>query len=334
MSDKLSKRLETRITPPEDLGELAREILAATRSDSTRTAYRLDWERFCNWAKEHKCEEYPITSHVLGAYLVWLHGEGYSKATIRRTVTVFRLAHDERDDPTGDRPIRAIIAGIMRKDKRPSRKAKPMLFGELQAICEALSASPTPRNIRDRALISLGWVGALRASELVALNYDDVTEVSQGLEIRIRESKTNKTGESEMVAVPYLKHEYIAICPVRNLMPLLPDYDEDKTPPRGLYAGLTFGEWPIFTGNGSPKGSRMSERTIERALQRACELAGIKKRFTSHSLRRGFATFAAHRGITEYALMAHGRWKTSAVAKGYIEKAKLWTQNPIKDLLG
>lgn len=321
----LAKPLDDRLTVSGDLPEVARAILEAVRTESTRKAYRRDWQRFCAWAKEHNREEYPVSVQTLGVYLVWMHSKEYSKATIRRTLTVVRLAHDARDDPTGEREIRAIVTGIMRKDKRPTKKAKPIMLGELQAICEALTANDNPRNRRDRALISLGWIGALRASELVALNWNDVIESTQGYEIHIRESKTNKTSEPEMVAIPYLRHEYSVICPVRNLAAILP---EENT---GLYFHLAK---PVFTGSAAPDGERMSERTIERALKRACEAAGIKKRFTSHSLRRGFATFAAANGIDHHALMAHGRWKSAQVAEGYIERARLWTHNPIGELLG
>lgn len=323
----LIKRLDDRLTAPESLGKLARDILSATRSERTREAYRCDWERFARWAKEQRYEEYPVRSEILGAYLVWMHGEGYGKSTINRTVTVFRLAHDELTDPTGDRAVKAIIAGIMRRDRRPTRQAKPMSLAELQAICEALSGSDSRRSLRDRAAISLGWIGALRASEIIAINWSDLTEVTEGLEVQIRESKTNKTGDADIVAIPYLRDNLKEVCAIRNLIALQPLPDPKET-----------FDWnapkPVFTKTGELDADRMSERTIERALQRACELARINKRFTSHSLRRGFATFAAHRGISMISLKAHGRWKSSAVAEKYIERADLWLHNPIRDLLG
>jgi integrase len=325
MTLDLIKPFDERLSVDKNLPDVARQILESVRTESTRKVYRRDWQRFCEWARANNRIEYPITSITLGAYLVWMHASNYSKSVIRRTVTVIKLAHDARDDPTGDRDIRAILNGIMRKDKRPTKKAKPIMFAELQAICEALTSNNNPRNIRDRALLSLGWIGALRASELVGLNWTDISESTQGFEINLRETKTNKTSESEMVAIPYLAHEYFLICPVRNLRALVPtsqvdfDFNFDR---------------PIFTRTARFDGARMSERTIERALERACGLAGLNKRFTSHSLRRGFATFAAARGIDHHALMAHGRWKSAQVAEGYIERARLWTNNPIGQLLG
>lgn len=320
----LAKRLSDRLTLLESYPDVTREILLSCRSESTRKAYETDWKRFCLWADKHGLDQWPISPQTLGLYLVFLHSEGYAKSTIKRTVTVMHLAHDERDDPTGNREIRAILSGIMRRDRRPLKKARPITLGDLIALCQGLTALSYKRDLRDRALISLGWVGALRAGELVALNWSDLSEVNEGLEIKIRESKTNKTGEAEIVAIPYLRHEYSIICPVRNLSALV-DVDSDA---------FLKSELPVFTGDAYPTGRRMSERTIERALERACKAANLNKRFTSHSLRRGFASFAASRGISSYALMAHGRWKSSAVAEGYIERAKLWTDNPIGELLG
>ena len=46
------------------------------------------------------------------------------------------------------------------------------------------------RGLRDRSLLLLGFAGALRRSELVALNVDDLEETAEGL--RIRQSKTDQ----------------------------------------------------------------------------------------------------------------------------------------------
>ncbi len=327
---KLIKRLHDRLSAPsEELSELAKEVLAARRTKSTQEVYRIEWERFCRWANQTGHERYPVSVTVCGMYLLWLHAQGYSKSTIKRSVTVMRLAHDERDDPTGNRAIREILAGIKRRDRRPLRKAPPMTFGQLQAICEALTAEGGARCMRDRALISLGWVAALRASEIVALNWSDLSLKNAGLEVRIRDSKTNKDGEAEIVAIPYLRHEFKTVCPIRNISAIVVVDSPEINHPFDWKV-----ETPVFTSEGKTYGPRINQKTIERALERGCRFAEINTRFTSHSLRRGFATFAAHRGITQYALMAHGRWKSSAVAEGYIEKAQLWTNNPIKDLLG
>jgi integrase len=55
---------------------------------------------------------------------------------------------------------------------------------------------------RDRALLALGFAGAFRRSELVALEVEDLTEVPDGLRVRIRRSKTDQSGEGHEIAIP------------------------------------------------------------------------------------------------------------------------------------
>jgi site-specific recombinase XerD len=50
------------------------------------------------------------------------------------------------------------------------------------------------RGLRDRAILLLGFAGALRGSELVALNVEDLEETAEGLLVTIRRSKTSSGG--------------------------------------------------------------------------------------------------------------------------------------------
>jgi site-specific recombinase XerD len=49
-----------------------------------------------------------------------------------------------------------------------------------------------PAGCRDRALLLLGFAGALRRSELVGLDVADVSEGTDGLTVRLRRSKTDQ----------------------------------------------------------------------------------------------------------------------------------------------
>jgi integrase len=67
---------------------------------------------------------------------------------------------------------------------------------------------------RDRALLLMGFAGALRRSELVGLDVEDVVETNGGLTVRIRRSKTDQEGGGRSVGVPYGSNP--ATCPVRS----------------------------------------------------------------------------------------------------------------------
>ena len=61
----------------------------------------------------------------------------------------------------------------------------------------------TLRGKRDRALLLLGFAGALRRSELVALDLEDLTETDKGLDVIIRRSKTDQEGAGQAIAIPH-----------------------------------------------------------------------------------------------------------------------------------
>jgi integrase len=339
MGDELMQLFNNRLacqTETDGLSELTKEILAARREPSTYLTYRREWTRFCHWLADNQNCEYPITPYIAGAYLVWLHGQNYGRSTIRKAITVLGLAHDANDNPCEDRTVREIIRGIMRKDRRPTKKARPLALAELVAICDQFTECGDWRSLRDRALLSVGWMAALRSAELSALDWSDVIEVEAGIELTIRESKTNKSGEAEIVGLPLLHDAYHTVCPVRNLRAIKP-----------LIEAEYFDREPVFLSQQPMRpdlyrdgqllmnsGERISARAVSRAVERGAKLARLEAHYSSHCLRRGFATYAASRGVSELTIMRHGRWKSSAVAQGYIERAKLWNDNPIKQLLG
>jgi integrase len=66
---------------------------------------------------------------------------------------------------------------------------------------------------RHRALLLLGFAGALRRSELVGLDVADVTESADGLTVHLRRSKTDQEGAGRTVGIPFGSNP--VTCPVR-----------------------------------------------------------------------------------------------------------------------
>jgi integrase len=63
--------------------------------------------------------------------------------------------------------------------------------------------SDGPLGVRDRALLLLGFAGAFRRSELVALDVADVSFTADGLIVRLPRSKTNQEGQGATQGIPY-----------------------------------------------------------------------------------------------------------------------------------
>jgi len=62
-------------------------------------------------------------------------------------------------------------------------------------------------------------------------------------------------------------------------------------------------------------------------VRRRALAAGLDGHFAGHSLRSGFATEAYSHGTPELAIMCHGRWRSAAVMRGYVEEGGLWNDN-------
>lgn len=161
----------------------------------------------------------------------------------------------------------------------------------------------------------LGFAAALRRSELVALDVEDVTFTDQGLEVIIRRSKTDQESAGTKICVPYGSSP--KTCPVRTLRPWLEA------------AGVTGGA--IFRSVN--KGGRMAARRltpgdVTRVVKRAARACGLDStKLAGHSLRAGLATAAAQAGKNERAIMAQGRWRSVSVARRYIRDAGLFDDN-------
>jgi len=70
-------------------------------------------------------------------------------------------------------------------------------------------------DIRDRALILIGFATAIRRSELVAIMMDDIEFNRDGLNITMQNGKTDQEGQGNKKSIPYGSHS--DTCPVRSL---------------------------------------------------------------------------------------------------------------------
>ncbi len=94
--------------------------------------------------------------------------------------------------------VTAALKGIRRElGVALTRKAPAtaLRLVEMARLCPA-----TLQGLRDRSLL-LGFAGAFRRSELVALNVEDLEVLPQGLKVTIRRSKTDQEGAGQVIAI-------------------------------------------------------------------------------------------------------------------------------------
>jgi hypothetical protein len=101
--------------------------------------------------------------------------------------------------------VAKVLAGIRNTLGVDARQVDPLALGALAQLLEAIDTD-TLQGLRDRALLLLGFAAALRRSELVALDAEDLHfGAERGLTIRVRKSKTDQQQAGALVAVPYAR---------------------------------------------------------------------------------------------------------------------------------
>ena len=173
--------------------------------------------------------------------------------------------------------------------------------------------------LRDRALLLLGFGGAFRRSELVALDVADIAETKDGLLVTIRRSKTDQEGRSTLVAVVRGK----IACPIAALIAWL------------TAAGISDG--PVFrpiTKGGRVRPTRLTDRSVANIVKyHAARLGLDPTAFSGHSLRAGFLTSAAARGASLFKLADVSRHKSMDTLRGYIRDAEVFKDHAGQGLL-
>jgi site-specific recombinase XerD len=303
------------LVPLEQLIETAREYAADARASSTRKAYLSDFAAFEAWCAAQGLSAAPTTPAVVAVYLAALAERGRKASTIERALAGIAWAQRARGHEwwKGHPSIAAVMTGIRRRHGvAPAQKA-PVVDDELAALVATLDESLA--GLRDRALLTLGWFGAFRRSELAALTVADVVQVREGLIVRVRRSKGDQEGRGAEKGVPYASNPNL--CPVRALAAWLEA--------SGITEGALFRR---VDQHGRIGEVALSDRSVALIVKRCAEHAGLDPNSVGgHSLRAGFATTAAKKGKSLEAIMRQTLHRSEKVARGYIRHAKLFDDN-------
>ena len=297
------------------LVERAKEYAADARASSTRRAYASDFAAFETWCAAQGLVSMSAAPAAVAVYLTHLAESGRKIATIERALTGIVHAHRSRGIawPRAHPAIANVMAGIRRRVGAPPAQKAPVVDELLAAMLATLAEDL--RGLRDRALLALGWSGAFRRSELVAITIADVARSSEGLIVKLRRSKGDQEGRGAEKGIPYASRA--ALCAVRSLDAWL--------------AAAAIADGPLFRyidRHGRVHAEALSDRSVARIVQRTAERAGLDPATVGgHSLRAGFATTAAKRGKSLDAIMRQTLHKSEQVARGYIRHAKLFDDN-------
>lgn len=107
--------------------------------------------------------------------------------------------------------MKHVWRGIRRQTGVAPTEKAPIMAPEVRRFVKGTDQGL--RDARDRAIILLGLASACRRSELVGLDIEDLAFVPEGLEVRVRRSKTDQEGRGRTKNVCFGSDP--TTCPVR-----------------------------------------------------------------------------------------------------------------------
>lgn len=244
--------------------------------------------------------------HSVREYIGSLRVDGKSRKTVQRTISSLKgLARFARDSLwLKEDPLNAIL-----QPKTTRRLPQVLTIDQIERFFKHLSEKCLLEKTNDRscfiahrdlALFELLYGSGLRVSEALSLNLEEVSallrqvEPNQTLLLRV-EGKGNKerivplTGKAKEAIVHYIdEHRRFLELPVS-------------------------GKTPLFA---STRASRLTLRSVDRIFRDHCDLCGIDRFFTPHSLRHAIATHWLERGMdlkTIKVILGHTNLATTAI---------------------
>jgi integrase len=239
---------------------------------------------------------------------------------LARRLAAIKAAHRAAEQPV---PVGSVLdhvwAGIRRVHGRAPNAKAAVSVEQLSAAVEQLPS--TSAGIRDRALLLLGFAGALRRSELVSLEIgrswgaNRIQFVAQGLEVVLQRSKADQEGAGVTIGVPFGRS--LSTCAVHAVRCWLNE--------------ACIEEGPVFRridrwGNISNK--RLTDQVVAAVVKAAARRIGLDpRRLSGHSLRAGLATAAAAGNAPAQVIMEHMRHAQFETTARYIREAERFKRN-------
>ncbi len=288
-----------------DLQDAVRDYAGAADATNTLRARRADLRVFSVWCEENHCDPLAATPAVVAAFLADQSkgGEGRapkSVATVGRYACSIGVDYKLRgfQSPVDDAAVKKVLRGIRRERGVAPHKKTAFTEEIVLRVIKPLPPEATKKRVRDRALVLFGLASAMRRSEIVALDVEDLNFTEQGIIVRVRKSKTDQEGKGRVAAVQ--RFEIEDICPVRAIRRWLE------------VSGITSG--PLFRGQ---RGNRLTDRQVALAVK--FEIGDEPGDFAAHSLRAGYVSTAKRNGVDWGAIMAQTGHKKVETAKGYTQ---------------
>ena len=284
--------------------------LKSSKASNTLRAYKADYKNFASFCIKNGFKPMPSEPKIISLYLTFL-SKSSKFSTLKRRLASISVIHRLSGHYIDIKHpmITENLLGIKRIKGSYQKAKKPILINDLKLIINAIDKDKNEKNkVKNRALILVGFAGGFRRSELVAIHYEDVDFVPEGVKIFVKRSKTDQSGEGMTKGIPYFSNQ--KYCPVISLK-----------------------NWIEKSEIKSGKIFDMSDKSVALTVKKYTAIAGLdSNKYSGHSLRSGFATSTAELGAEERSIMAMTGHKTTQMVRRYIQEANLFKNNALNKI--
>ena len=308
-----------------ELDKRVKDYASSGVVERTRVAYRSDLRHLVAWCDSQGLDAMPLSVKNLCRYLAHLADEGFLCATIKRRIVSISKAHKMQGfkSPTSSDAVKLVWRGIRRRKGKPQDRKAPLLVDDLKLVVSRIDSDKLS-DIRDRAILLIGWAAALRRSELAGLDFSDIKWHDRGLDLCLSRSKTDQEGMGQFVAVHAKSSS--PFCPVEALRSWMQKTEITQGP---VFRTLKGRRSLVDQPGRSELGGRLRGRSIARMIQRRIAQSGLNaSKYGGHSLRSGLAVSAKMGGASETEILRVTRHRTLKGALPYFEVGDRWSSDP------
>lgn len=312
-------------TDIEFLRKKSESLINLSVSSSTKKSYRSDWKKFCEWCEKYQVSPLPASEETIGLFVTSLEGIS-ALSSIRRYLSTISVAHRTSgyDSPCNSDFIQRIIAGISKSNHRIIQRASPISWEMLCRMIDLCGCTGT--GYRDSTLLLVGWAAALRRSELVSIQVEDLEFVQNGMILTIPKSKTDQEAVGSEIGIPKFPNE--KYCPVHRTKHWIQRFGI-KDGPIFRHLRRDASKWWIK----NREGKQISDKAVSDIVKKYVRKLGENpSKYSGHSLRRGFITEAASHRVPNDIIQRHTRHASIDNLQTYIDRGNIFVENPLSEM--
>ena len=238
-------------------------------SANTITSYRQDLTAFINFLKKEHLKTWPTKALDIDAFLAQQRDLNKATSSISRLISSLRKFYQwlVRQNIQKINPMLEI-------DSPKKRRSLPVAL-TVDEINHLLEQPNTNKKLglRDRALLETLYATGIRVSELINLKFNDLHEELKLIKVFGKGSKERLIPISE-VALSWID-----------------SYKEKVRDPLILKVGQNSDF--VFLNS---RGTALTRQAVWQIIKKYCNMAGIQKNVTPHTLRHTFATHLLENG--------------------------------------